>query len=403
MKPPDPRRLYTIGHCIERDADVIVANWVRLVEEELRGGVPAGHRGQLRDDLPEFLRAMGRALRAGRSADSGPPRLLAEVHGRQRWQLDWRIDELVDDFHRLRRVLFDYLTRAIEAEMTVPEMLHVSRALDEAVTASIRAYGRHAEAAIHLSESRLRALNDRLEQTVAERTAQVEQRIEQLRRLAVVLTHAEQRERHRLAEILHDHLQQLLVAAKMRLDHLADHLAERPPVDLGRHLAEVAGLLSETIQASRTLAMELSPPVLHEDGLNAGLEWLARWMHEKHHLRVACRIGTSAEPEGPELRTSVFHSVRELLFNVVKYARTEDARLTVEQQGEDGTDWYVVTVADGGQGFDPQAQRPDSGLGLFQVRQRLESFGGRVEIISAPQAGTTVRLRIPIRAARRNA
>jgi signal transduction histidine kinase len=431
MNPADPERLCTLGRCIERDADAIVAKWVRLVEEESRTARPAdhgtnhganhsanhsaSHRGPLRDELPEFLRALGRSLRAGQPLGSGRPRLLAERHGWQRWRQDWRIDDVVEDYRRLRRVLFEHLTRALGVEATVPEMLHISRGIDEAVMAAIRAYSDHAEATIRESESRLKALNGQLEQTVAERTAEVELRVKQLRHLAVVLTQAEQRERRRLAEILHDHLQQLLVAAKMRLDHLADHVTDRPslaePESVRARLVDVSGLLTETIQASRTLAMELSPPVLHESGLNAGLEWLARWMGEKHRLRVACRITTPAEPAGPELRTAVFHSVRELLFNVVKYAQTGEARLTVEQQSEPqgerhderrgkqqdgaGAAWYVVTVADRGRGFDPQAIRPDTGLGLFQVRQRLESFGGQVEVISAPQEGTTVRLRIP--------
>ncbi len=96
------------------------------------------------------------------------------------------------------------------------------------------------------------------------------------------LTLAEQRERSRLAKVLHDHLQQLLVAAKFRLTILG-----RGEDDIVKKATkEVEDLIDESILASRNLTAELSPPILHEAGLNAGLQWLARRMADKHGLFV---------------------------------------------------------------------------------------------------------------------
>ena len=137
------------------------------------------------------------------------------------------------------------------------------------------------------------------------------------------LTLAEHLERKRLAGLLHDHLQQLLAAAKFRLDVLVRRL--------GRNESEsatgIARLLDEAIQVSRSLTMELSPPVLHEGGLAAGLEWLVRRMREQHGLRVDLSVGTGTEVGREELKLFLFEAVHELLLNVVRHAGVKCARV----------------------------------------------------------------------------
>ena len=100
-------------------------------------------------------------------------------------------------------------------------------------------------------------------------------RTRQLRELTSALADAEQRERQRLTQILHDGLQQILIAAKYQLA-LLEHSQHVPNAT-----AQVGDLIDEAIETARTLTAELSPPILHQGGLVAGLDWLARWMHEK--------------------------------------------------------------------------------------------------------------------------
>ena len=133
--------------------------------------------------------------------------------------------------------------------------------------------------------------NANLERKVQERTRELAQRAGQLRALAGELTLSEQRERSRLAKVLHDHLQQLLVAAKFRmtiLSRLGDDVIKQAS-------KEVEELIDESIAASRSLTAELSPPILHEAGLNAGLQWLARRMADKQGLFVDLEM----EEHGP--------------------------------------------------------------------------------------------------------
>lgn len=244
------------------------------------------------------------------------------------------------------------------------------------------------------AEDQLQALNQTLEQRVAERTAVAEHRTAQLRALASELTHVEQRERRRLAEILHDHLQQLLVAAKLNLGLLHGQVDEGGP----RHvLRQVEELLNESIYTARSLTVELSPPVLYDSGLVAALRWLARQMQAKHGLRVSVDADESAAPAAEDIRVLLFQSVREALFNVVKHARTDEAHVSIERCGDRQV---CVRVRDAGAGFDPAAAQQHAdlagGMGLFSIQERLSLVGGRLEVASAPGRGTTITMLAPL-------
>ncbi len=174
------------------------------------------------------------------------------------------------------------------------------------------------------AEERLKTLNETLEQRVVERTAVAEQRAAQLRVLAAELTRAEEQERRRLAKVLHDHLQQLLVAARMKVAVLRRRAQEER---LTRTLEQIDDVLNQAITESRSLTVDLSPPVLYDAGLAAGLEWLARQMEEKHGMRVVLNIDPQVEPIEEDTRVFLFQAVRELLLNVVKHAQADMAHV----------------------------------------------------------------------------
>ena len=218
----------------------------------------------------------------------------------------------------------------------------------------------------------------------------LKQASEQLRRVTSELLVAEQRERQRLAHVLHDGLQQILVAAKYRLV-----LLERGQ-NIEQATRQVMELIHDAIETSRSLSLELSPPILLQKDIVSALEWLARWMHDKHGIEVNLAVPAKITRLKKDAILLLFQAARELLLNVVKHARVLDARIEVDQL----EDQVSMTVADKGVGFDQNilALRggPSSGTGLLGISERLSYIGGKMEIDSTPGLGSRFRLIVPI-------
>ena len=241
------------------------------------------------------------------------------------------------------------------------------------------------------TQQRLEELNENLEERVATRTAELQHRTIQLQHLANALSHAEQRERRKLAGTLHDDLQQILVALKTQIWSL--QRADGPA--RARIIRRLNGHIDDAIESTRSLSQQLSPRVLHRDGLAAALHWLAS-RREMHGLELAIEVDPEADPSSEEVKLLLFQSVRELVLNAVKHADVDKAWIEMRRAGEHSV---CVTVSDQGAGFDPvQLERSEvgEGLGLFSIRERLEALGGRLEIDSTPGGGTSMRLFAPL-------
>lgn len=234
-------------------------------------------------------------------------------------------------------------------------------------------------------EAQLQHLNMELEARVAERTRQVEERAENVRHLAMQMTRAEQDERRRIARILHDNVQQLHIAAKMRIQQAR----LEPSIErLRKLLADAMDLLDQATHASRTLTVELYPPVLSHSGVVPALEWLRQWMKEQHELQVALTAAGDAEPANSDLAHVVFEFAREMLLNVVKHSGTTSAEVSLVR---DDTLLHL-RVRDEGNGCDAETigQRKVDGYGLASMRERIEFMGGKLEVCTGPGDGFCV-------------
>ncbi len=239
------------------------------------------------------------------------------------------------------------------------------------------------------AENSLRELNSTLERRVEERTAETTALASQLRELASDLTMTEQRERQRLAKVLHDHIQQMLVAAKLQTTMLVNR---QPTESMAAAARLVSELLDQSLAASRTLTAELSPPVLYDAGLGPALQWLARHFLEKHGLNIDVEFAPLAEPRTEDLRIFLFDAVREALFNVTKHSEVTKAHIN----GFRGAEGRIhLVISDEGKGFNPaslQGGGRSEGFGLFSIQQRIKHLGGQLEIHSAPGKGTRLTL-----------
>jgi two-component system, chemotaxis family, CheB/CheR fusion protein len=232
-----------------------------------------------------------------------------------------------------------------------------------------------------------RSARDTLEERVAERTRAV-------RELSRRLTMAEQEERRRISQILHDDLQQLLYGIDMRMGIVQRKTPEAAP-GLPEDILQVRSWISQAITTTRQLTVDLSPPILANEGLVDAMEWLQRQMHDLHGIEVLLEPVGEINVADEDVRVLLFQIVRELLFNVKKHAAVDHA--TVRLECLDGLN--VITVIDEGRGFDMQRlsslPKEARGFGLFSIEERMRLLGGHVTIVSQPGTGTTVSVHLP--------
>jgi two-component system CheB/CheR fusion protein len=256
---------------------------------------------------------------------------------------------------------------------------------------------RRAENALRESEKQLQLLNASLEQKVQEKTAEV-------RSLSADLVLAVQRERHRISHILHDDLQQRIYAIQMQLTFLRNELdgvqgaAHSEALDLEKQMEDI-------LQITRHLSIDLSPPILPDEGLVQAISWLANQMRQRYGLPIEIQADGSFIIPNEELQVLLFNCVRELLFNVVKHAQASRAVITLQWMD----DILKIEVSDDGKGFPIQisdqqqsvtetSEEEDRQLtfGLPNLRHQLSLFEGRMEIRSEHGAGTCITLITPV-------
>jgi PAS domain S-box-containing protein len=239
------------------------------------------------------------------------------------------------------------------------------------------------------AEEKLRELNATLECKVGQRTAELERRARQLQKLTLELSQAEDRERQRVAAILHEDLQQQIAGAKFHLGLLKNRTrnsrAQREVVD------RVDEMLRDAIEKSRSLSHDLSPPVTQANDLAEALQWLAHRVRAQHGLTVRVGVLGAVPLQAEALTMFLFRAAQELLFNVVKHAQVKEAAVRVRRMGR----CVYLSVADRGCGFDPQELRETSGFGLLSIRERVELLGGRMKIRSAKGQGSRFRIVLP--------
>lgn len=215
-------------------------------------------------------------------------------------------------------------------------------------------------------------------------------RLSQQQDRLVAVLEAQEEERRRMAETLHNGLGQLLYAAKLQVEQLtaAPELAALPALAPARR--EANRLLKAAIRQARTISHELTPGIVADFGLEAALHDICRGL-KSPHLRWQCLVHLDvAYPVPLPLQVAVYRLAQEVTQNIVKHARATAASLEVETM----PGWLVLRAEDNGQGFEPSAYT--TGIGLKTLRNRVDLLGGTVFLYSKPGLGTQLQLRIPL-------
>lgn len=230
----------------------------------------------------------------------------------------------------------------------------------------------------------LAALNETLEE-------QIQMRTQEVVALSRSLAEAEQKERQRVAQVLHDDLQQMLVALQIQLAMMADDA----PAAFRAELREKEEFVGDIADSARALSLELSTPALQSESVAEIFAWLAEVMQARYQLRVTVHADGPCHVANRDMRELLFRTVQELLFNVVKHAGVNEAWLELVEAERA----VSVLVVDNGAGFDVESalnvSRTGASLGLFRALERLQLFGGQFEIDSRPGSGTRINVTIP--------
>ena len=228
--------------------------------------------------------------------------------------------------------------------------------------------------------------------SMTEHVAQLEAYRLSARAMAARILNAQEGERVRISRELHDDTGQALTLLLIRLQLVENHSAE-PAVK--SEIAELRGLVGETLDGVRRLAVHLGPGVLEDLGLRSAIEWLVDRVRLEAGLRVDLKLVGDCEDVPAEVGVAVFRVAQEALTNVVRHARAD--RVSVRLTAHD--DMLTLTIQDDGRGFslEDARARPGTSIGLFGMTERIALVGGRIQIDSKPGQGAKVWATVPLR------
>ncbi|MGE0759666.1 MAG: sensor histidine kinase [Pirellulaceae bacterium] len=376
----DPQQLWSerfreIGSLIEIHAEALVERWSAraLVEQPAADDVA---RSELRDSLPDWVRALGRALAQPVSEEANGHRWVAFEHGQQRWQVGWKLDEVVRDYQILRLVILEFLESMLPYPLQVRECMAVGLGIDEAIGASIEAYVRNRDESVR---DTLRRTNEFLS----------------------VLSHE---------------LRNFLAPLTSALDVLE---LEQPSLTsnqlhgvMRRSTDSLTRLVGELLDISRASSGKLTvarQPVNLQEVVSRALETMHNAVQERNQ-----HIVVSMPPDTVWVRGETFRLTQvlvNLLHNASKYSPWGKALyLQLEGEGQEA----VLRVRDEGVGIAPdllpevfkmffQAEGGPSrslgglGIGLALVSKLVELHGGNVRASSAGVGqGSEFTVRLPL-------
>jgi PAS domain S-box-containing protein len=223
----------------------------------------------------------------------------------------------------------------------------------------------------------------------------VKQAGKQMRELSRKILDAQEDERKRVAQEIHDSIGGHLAAIKFALEEKLESMGQNPS-STGISLEKIISYVDEAISESRRISINLRPSLLDDLGLLATISWFCREFEKVHMGLLIEQQLEVQEDEIPEMSKVVIYRVlQEAMNNVAKHSDATQVRLRLAKSGNR----IEFSVADNGRGFDPEEKFSESttvsGFGLEGMRDRTILCGGRFEIASKKEEGTTVHISLP--------
>jgi NO-binding membrane sensor protein with MHYT domain/two-component sensor histidine kinase len=219
----------------------------------------------------------------------------------------------------------------------------------------------------------------------------VDQASGEVARLSGRLVAIHDEERRNLAAEIHDVIGQDLAAANAELALVMEHLSSMGPAALSERLGEASALVKRSVEALRSVMVQLHPPGLDELGMRAALGWHSAAFESRTAIRVSLNVDESLPRPSRGVADAFLRIYLEALSNVSKHANATEVRTVLERRDNR----VVMSVSDGGQGFDaakPIRRDDKSGWGLMIMQERARSIAADLRVDSTVGVGTRIEL-----------
>jgi PAS domain S-box-containing protein len=218
-----------------------------------------------------------------------------------------------------------------------------------------------------------------------------------LQRLSAQIIHAQEVERKRISQELHDQVGQALTAMSINLAEIDKTLpSENTPATTER-VAETRALADQILEQIRELSLDLRPTMLDDLGLVPTLRWYVNRYAKRLGIEIEFEATDFEERLAAEVETALYRIVQEALTNVARHAQANRVHVRLECKAST----VAALIEDNGQGFKVEEivgpEAPERGAGLLGIRERVTSLGGRFSVHSHPGQGTRLSLEIPLR------
>jgi signal transduction histidine kinase len=242
----------------------------------------------------------------------------------------------------------------------------------------------------------LRTVNEKLEQEIEERK-KIEETLreseKQLRYLSSRLLTAQETERRRISRELHDELGGALAVLKLRLSSTGKNLGKNQSV-LREELEKNLKYIDEIIESVDRLSRDLSPAIVQDLGLTAGLRWLIDNFTKNYGTQVTSAIVDIDHLFSHEPQIRIYRILQEALTNIGKHAQAKKVSVVIKKEG----DGISFTLEDDGRGFDVEqvvtGDAAERGLGLASMDERVRMLGGLLDLRSQEGKGTRISFNI---------
>jgi two-component system sensor histidine kinase NreB len=211
----------------------------------------------------------------------------------------------------------------------------------------------------------------------------IDQKIQEQKTVARAILHAQETERNHLGQELHDNINQILVSAKLLLEYASLECGEASDL-----VIKSMNLIDSSITEIRQLSSRQVTPTKNIN-LQELLTSLMESIKSNSNIHTEIIYQFKDYQVSDELKLNIYRVVQELVNNIMKHAEASSVKLEVSSSGR----LINISMGDNGKGFDTNSKR--SGIGISNLRNRIEAFNGRIEIESTPGNGCRVDASIP--------